>query len=79
MAMLAGCLLPLTPGSWFFLHRAHLCPGSAGIDELASYPTARLFALEVYSEGAEIRAFTYNFMQRMAHQPMPLIPVSLWP
>ena len=50
-----------------------------GLDELATYPTAQIYLLEVYSAGAEIRAYTYNFMQRMAHRPMALIPINLWP
>ena len=50
-----------------------------GLDELASYPTAQIYLLEVYSAGAEIRGYTYNFMQRMAHRPVALIPINLWP
>lgn len=54
-------------------------PVIGGLDVLESYPTAQIYALEVYSQGAEIRAYTYNFMQRMAERPMALIPISLWP
>lgn len=54
-------------------------PAIGGLDELDSYPTAQIYALEVYSSGAEIRAYTYNFMQRMAQRPMALIPLNLWP
>ena len=54
-------------------------PAIGGLDELDSYPTAQIFALEVYSSGAEIRAYTYQFMQRMAERPMALIPLNLWP
>lgn len=54
-------------------------PAIGGLDELETYPTAQIYALEVYSQGAEIRAYTYGFMQRMAERPMALIPISLWP
>jgi hypothetical protein len=54
-------------------------PAIGGLDVLESYPTAQIYALEVFSQGAEIRAYTYNFMQRMAERPMALIPISLWP
>lgn len=54
-------------------------PAIGGLDELDSYPTAQIYALEVYSSGAEIRAYTYQFMQRMAERPMALIPLNLWP
>ena len=54
-------------------------PAIGGLDELESYPTAQIYALEVFSQGAEIRAYTYNFMQRMAEKPMALIPLNLWP
>lgn len=54
-------------------------PVIGGLDVLESYPTAQIYALEVYSQGAEIRAYTYGFMQRMAERPMALIPISLWP
>ncbi len=54
-------------------------PAIGGMDELETYPTAQIYALEVYSQGAEIRAYTYGFMQRMAERPMALIPINLWP
>ena len=54
-------------------------PAFGGLDELDTYPTAQIYALEVYSSGAEIRAYTYNFMQRMARRPVALIPINLWP
>ena len=54
-------------------------PVIGGLDELESYPTAQIYLMEVYSAGGEIRAYTYNFMQRMAEKPMSLIPISLWP
>ena len=54
-------------------------PAFGGLDELDTYPTAQIYTLEVYSSGAEVRAYTYNFMQRMAERPMALIPINLWP
>ncbi len=54
-------------------------PAFGGLDELESYPTAQIYALEVFSQGSEVRAYTYNFMQRMARRPMALIPINLWP
>ena len=54
-------------------------PAIGGLDELESYPTAQIYTLEVFSQGAEIRAYTYGFMQRMAERPMALIPINLWP
>ena len=54
-------------------------PAIGGLVELESYPTAQIYALEVFSQGAEIRAYTYNFMQRMAEKPMVLVPLNLWP
>ena len=54
-------------------------PAFGGLDELDTYPTAQIYTLEVYSSGAEVRAYTYNFMQRMARRPVALIPINLWP
>ena len=54
-------------------------PAFSGLDALRNYPTTQIYALEVYSQGAEIRAYTYNFMQRMAENPRALIALSLWP
>ena len=53
-------------------------PAIAGLDALETYPTSQIYALEVYSQGTEIRAYTYSFMQRMAERPMALIPINLW-
>ena len=49
-----------------------------GLDELESYPTTSLYLVEVYSAGSEIRAYTHQFMERMARKPMALIPLNLW-
>ena len=54
-------------------------PAIRGLDALKNYPTTQIYALEVYSQGAEIRAYTYNFMQRMAAKPMALVALSVWP
>ena len=54
-------------------------PAIRGLDALKNYPTTQIYALEVYSQGAEIRAYTYNFMQRMAAKPMALVSLSVWP
>ena len=54
-------------------------PAARGLDALRNYPTSQIYALEVYSQGAEIRAYTYNFMQRMAENPEALVALSLWP
>jgi hypothetical protein len=53
-------------------------PAIGGWDELATYSPSDLYLVEVYSQGGEIRAYTHNFMERMARRPMPLIPVDLW-
>ena len=54
-------------------------PAARGLDALRNYPTTQIYALEVYSQGAEIRAYTYNFMQRMAANPEALIALGPWP
>ncbi|MYC97841.1 MAG: carboxypeptidase-like regulatory domain-containing protein [Gammaproteobacteria bacterium] len=54
-------------------------PAVSGLDALRNYPTTQIYALEVYSQGAEIRAYTYRFMQRMAEEPRALIALTLWP
>ena len=52
-------------------------PTIGGVDELAMYKPYELHLVEVYSSGLEIRAYTHNFMERMARRPMTLIPVHL--
>ncbi len=54
-------------------------PAVNGVDALRNYPTTRIYALEVFSQGAEIRAYTYRFMQRMAERPEAMIALGLWP
>ena len=48
------------------------------LDQLATYSPHELYLVEVYSMGSEIRAYTHNFMHRMARRPMALIPIGLW-
>lgn len=54
-------------------------PAIRGLDALENYSTTQIYELEVYSQGAEIRAYTYAFMQRMARKPRALLALSLWP
>ena len=49
-----------------------------GMDELAMYQPHEFYTVEVYSGGAEIRAYTHNFMDRMARRPMALIPLEMF-
>jgi hypothetical protein len=49
-----------------------------GLDELAMYQPFEFHTVEVYSSGAEIRAYTHNFMELMARRPMALIPLEMW-
>jgi hypothetical protein len=52
-------------------------PALGGLDELSSYPPSQIYLMEVYSYGTEIRAYTYRFMQRMAEEPVALVPVDV--
>ena len=54
-------------------------PAIRGLDALENYSTTQIYELEVSSQGAEIRAYTYAFMQRMARKPRALLALSLWP
>ena len=54
-------------------------PAMTGLDALRNYPTTQVYALEVHSQGAEIRVYTYSFMQRMAEEPRALIALSILP
>ena len=44
----------------------------------ADPPTARLYLVEVYGRGLEVRAYTHQFMERMARKPVALLPVRIW-
>lgn len=48
-------------------------PAIGGLDELATYRPHELYLLEVWSSGLTIRAYTHQFMERMARRPMQLI------
>jgi hypothetical protein len=52
-------------------------PAVAGIDQLSTYRTYDLYLVEVYSQGQEIRAYTHQFMERMARRPVHLIPIGV--
>lgn len=49
-----------------------------GLDVLDGFSTSQLYLVEVYFSGSEIRAYTYDFMERTARKPQALIPVLLW-
>ena len=51
-------------------------PAIRGLDELESYPPSQIYQIEVFSYGAEVRAYTYGFMQRMAERPRALMPIG---
>jgi hypothetical protein len=48
-------------------------PMMAGLEVLASYHPSELHSIEVFNEGATIRAYTYEFMQKMAVRPRGFI------
>ncbi len=50
-------------------------PAVGGLDQLATYRPSELYLVEVYGRGLQIRAYTHNFMERMARRPMALIPI----
>lgn len=54
-------------------------PVIGGADMLASYRPHDLYLVEIYSQGLEIRAYTHNFMERMARRPVALIPLEYAP
>lgn len=54
-------------------------PLIGGLDYLTTYRPHELYLLEVYARGLEIRAYTHNFMERMAVKPVALFPIGLWP
>ncbi|MSR36164.1 MAG: carboxypeptidase-like regulatory domain-containing protein [Gemmatimonadetes bacterium] len=49
-----------------------------GLDELAMYKPYEMYLVEVYSNGGQVRAYTHNFMERMARRLIALIHVGLW-
>ncbi|MDZ7778550.1 MAG: carboxypeptidase regulatory-like domain-containing protein [Gemmatimonadota bacterium] len=52
-------------------------PVIGGLDQLATYQPYDLYLVEVYGRGLEIRAYTHQFMERMAHRAVALIPINL--
>lgn len=52
-------------------------PAIGGLDQLGTYRPSDLYLVEVYSSGLQIRAYTHNFMERMARRPVALIPI-MW-
>lgn len=53
-------------------------PSLAGLDELDSYSPQDLHLIEVYAGGAMVRAYTNNFMERLARTGRQLDPVVSW-
>ena len=53
-------------------------PALAGLDDLSRYAPEELYLIEVFCFGTEIRAYTFDWMDRMTARPRALIPVSLW-
>lgn len=53
-------------------------PILGGLDHLASYQPYDLYLVEVYSSGQEIRAYTHQFMDRMARREIALLPAMYW-
>ena len=51
-------------------------PVIGGLDQLGTYRPYELYLVEVYSRGSEIRAYTHQFMDRMARRPMALFPIG---
>jgi len=52
-------------------------PVIGGLDQLVMYKPYDLYLVEVYSRGLEIRAYTHQFMDRMARRPIALIPIGV--
>jgi hypothetical protein len=48
-----------------------------GLEFLAMFKPYELYLVEVFSGGAEIRAYTHWYMERMAEQPRLLWPIGL--
>ncbi len=52
-------------------------PMIGGFEMLATYRPWELYRVEVYSQGQEIRAYTHNFMERMARRTEHLVPIGV--
>ncbi|MEX2473202.1 MAG: carboxypeptidase regulatory-like domain-containing protein [Gemmatimonadota bacterium] len=53
-------------------------PVIGGLGQLASYQPYDLYLVEVFGRGLEVRAYTHQFMERMARKPVALLPVRIW-
>jgi len=49
-----------------------------GMAELKTFQTYDLYRIEVFANGREVRAYTHHFMERMASQPIALIPIEIF-
>jgi hypothetical protein len=52
-------------------------PVIGGLSFLAMFKPYELYAVEVFSGGLEIRAYTHWYMERMAEEPRLLWPIGL--
>jgi hypothetical protein len=48
-----------------------------GMAELKTRQTEDFYRIEVFASGREVRAYTHQFMERMARQPIALIPIGI--
>lgn len=52
-------------------------PIFCGLDVLITYQPQDLYLIEVYGGGAQIRAYTHGYVERVARRPQQLIPADL--
>ncbi|MDX1646474.1 MAG: hypothetical protein R3304_04970 [Longimicrobiales bacterium] len=52
-------------------------PAIGGMEQLTMYRPQEFYLVEVYASGLQIRAYTHNFMERMARQPVALSPIFM--
>jgi hypothetical protein len=50
-----------------------------GLVVLGTYRPEDLYLLEVYDHGGQIRAYTYDYLERTGRRPTALIPINLPP
>lgn len=53
-------------------------PILGGLDLLPTYQPYDMYLVEVFANGAEIRAYTHQFMERMARRTVALVPIFRW-
>lgn len=53
-------------------------PVIGGLQQLAMYRPYELYMVEIFGRGLEVRAYTHQFMERMARRPIALMPVGIW-